>query len=155
MRRVLLALTVAGALGLLASVANAGCSDSRVDQVRADINTACPCTGNHGQYVSCVNRHVREAVANGQLDVNCKGAVTRCAARSTCGKKSGFVTCALCDPGTCTNGFCDDGTTACSDSSTCPLVLNRCSTKSSSDHCAAKGGFAGSGSCCDATCPPQ
>ncbi len=154
MRRLVLALAVAGSFSLLASIAHAGCNDSRVDAVRATINTQCQCNGNHGQYVSCVTHHVRDAVRNGDLDVNCKGAVTRCAARSTCGKKSGFVTCAICDPGTCTNGFCDDGTTACTDSSTCPLVLNRCSTKSSTDHCTAQGGFSGTGSCCDAACPP-
>jgi len=112
-----------------------------------------PCTGNHGQYVSCVAHHARDAVRNGDLDVNCKGKVTRCAARSTCGKKTGFVTCPICEPGTCTNGFCDDGTTACADSSTCPPVVAHCSTKSSDMHCTDRGGTPGSGSCCDATCP--
>jgi hypothetical protein len=154
MKRIIFALALAGGFSLLASISHAGCNDPDVDSVRATINSECPCTGNHGQYVSCVTHHVREAVSSGQLDVNCKGAVTRCAARSTCGKKSGFVTCAICDPGTCTSGLCDDGTTACADSSTCPLVLNRCSTKSTTEHCADRGGFAGTGSCCDATCPP-
>ena len=154
MKRIVFALALVGALGAMGSVAYAGCTDSRVDQVRAQINSQCPCTGNHGQYVSCVARAANAAVRNDQLDVNCKGAVTHCAARSTCGKKSGFVTCALCSPGTCTNGFCDDGVTACTDSSTCPPVLNHCSTKSTADLCTAKGGIVGSGSCCDATCTP-
>src|SRR2546425_9568852 len=74
-------------LGLSGAVAEARCTDSRVPEVRAQITAACPCTGNHGQYVSCVAHHVRDAVRNGDIDTNCKGAVTRCAARSTCGKK--------------------------------------------------------------------
>src|SRR5262250_2038005 len=141
---------VMGVLGFFVSGAHAGCSDPRVAEVRAAITAACPCTGNHGQYVSCVAHHVRDAVRNGDIDTNCKGAVTRCAARSTCGKKSGFVTCARCEPGTCTSGFCDDGVTACVDSSTCPPVLNHCSTKATADLCEAKGGVVGTGSCCDA-----
>jgi len=44
-------------VGLFASAARAGCSDPRVDSVRATINSECPCTGNHGQYVSCVAYH--------------------------------------------------------------------------------------------------
>ena len=148
--RLVLALALAGAVGLFASAARAGCNDPRVDSVRATINGECPCTGNHGQYVSCVAHHVRDAVRNGDLDVNCKGKVTHCAARSTCGKKTGFMTCALCQPGTCTNGFCDDGKTACTDSSTCPPVVTHCSTKSDASLCS---GTSGSGSCCDATCP--
>src|SRR5436190_16135151 len=134
------ALAMVGAVALFASAARAGCSDPRVDSVRATINSECTCTGNHGQYVSCVAHHVRDAVRNGDIDGTCKGAVTRCAARSTCGKKSGFVTCAICEAGTCTAGLCDDGTTACADSSQCPPVLNRCSTKSSAEACDAKGG---------------
>ena len=147
------ALALVGAVVLFASAARAGCSDPRVDSVRATINGECPCTGNHGQYVSCVAHHVRDAVRNGDLDVNCKGKVTRCAARSTCGKKTGFVTCPICEPGTCTNGFCDDGTTGCTDSSTCPPVVAHCSTKSSDMLCTDRGGTPGSGSCCDAACP--
>ncbi len=143
---------VAALAALGVSSAFARCADSRVPEVRAEISRACPCTGNHGQYVSCVAHHVRDAVRDGDIDTNCKGAVTRCAARSTCGKKSGFVTCAICEPGTCTSGKCDDGVTSCVDSSTCPPVLNRCSTKSSADLCEARGGVVGSGRCCDAAC---
>jgi len=152
MSRMSLGFTLVAGLVLLGSAAHAGCNDPRVAAVRAQIDSACPCTGNHGQFVSCVAHHVNTAVKNGDLDGNCKGAVTRCAARSTCGKKSGFVTCAICSPGTCTNGLCDDGVTTCTDSSMCPGVVNHCSTKSSAELCTAKGGVAGSGSCCDATC---
>ena len=157
MKPVTLVLAVAAALGV-ASIARAGCTDSRVASVRAQINQQCTCNGNHGQYVSCVARAANAAVRNGDLDVNCKGAVTRCAARSTCGKKTGFVTCAICSPGTCTAGFCDDGTTACTDSSTCPPVLDHCSTKSDASLCAPRqdgtSAVVGSGSCCDASCTP-
>ena len=152
MRHMLLGLTVATAVSTLGGVAQARCTDARVAAVRAEINAQCACNGNHGQHVSCVARHVRDAVRDGDLDVNCKGAVTKCAARSTCGKKDGFVTCTLCEPGTCSGGFCDDGSTACVDDSTCPSVVNRCSTKSSAEKCEAKGGIVGSGSCCEATC---
>src|SRR5690349_21177811 len=152
MRQLFLGLTLTAAVLGVAGSAQARCNDSRVELVRAQISSQCQCNGNHGQYVSCVAHHVRDAVRNGDLDANCKGAVTRCAARSTCGKKSGFVTCAICEPGTCSEGVCDDGVTACADSSACPSVVNRCSTKSSAAQCEARGGVVGSGSCCDATC---
>ncbi len=156
MARTTLSLVLAAAVvGLVASGAQARCADPRVAEVRAQISAQCPCTGNHGQYVSCVAHHVRDAVRNGDVDTNCKGAVTRCAARSTCGKKSGFVTCTICSTGTCTAGLCDDGTTACADSSQCPPVVNHCSTKSSADACDARGGVAGSGSRCDAAGIPS
>jgi hypothetical protein len=141
-----------GLVTLIAGSAHARCNDSRVDSVRAQILAACPCNGNHGQYVSCVAHAIRDAVRNGDVDPNCKGAVTRCAARSTCGKKDGFVTCTICEPGTCTNGLCDDGVTACMDDAGCPAVVNKCSVKSTAERCEARGGLAGSGSCCNAVC---
>ena len=62
---------------------------------------------------------------------SCKGAVVKCAARSTCGKPE-FVTCCRTSKG-----------------------VTKCSTKSSGDHCTApKGGTScvavGIASCCDA-----
>ena len=160
MKPIVFVLALATAL-VAASIANAGCSLSHDElaSARASLSQApynCSCDGNHGRYVSCVARAVSDLVRNHGFPVNCKGAVTRCAARSTCGKKAGFVTCAVCSPGTCSAGFCDDGTTACTDSSTCPPVLDRCSTKSQAPLCEAHqdGTFTvtGSGSCCDATC---
>ena len=153
--RLVLALMLTASVALLASPAGARCNDPDADTVRDRILAACPCTGNHGQYVSCVAHQVRDAVNSGELDVNCKGKVTRCAARSTCGHKSEFVTCTRCVPGTCTESLCDDGITTCTDSTQCPLVVDRCSTKSSEAHCLALGGVVGSGSCCNAACPPQ
>jgi len=157
MTRLVFVLALAGALGA-ASIARAGCNDSRVAQVRTTLNQTCTCNGNHGQYVSCVARAVSAAVRNGDLDVNCKGKVVRCAARSTCGKKTGFVTCAQCSPGTCdtTTNLCDDGVTPCPVApATCPPVLDHCSTKSDAALCISREGetaVVGSGSCCDAGC---
>src|SRR2546428_12675316 len=108
-KELVLALALAGAVGLFASAARAGCSDPRVDSVRATINSECPCTGNHGQFVSCVAHHARDAVRHGDLDVNYTGNVTRCAARSTCGKKTGFVTRPIREPCTSPTGACADG----------------------------------------------
>jgi hypothetical protein len=154
MRTIVLAFSFAAGVVLFTTPARAGCNDPDLVTVRDAILAACPCSGNHGLYVSCVARAVRDAVTSGQLDTNCKGKVVRCAARSTCGKKEGFVTCTRCVPGTCTGDVCDDGVTPCADSSTCPQVVDRCSTKSSAALCAARGGIAGSGSCCLATCEP-
>src|SRR5947209_20525216 len=101
--KVIVALTLAGAVALFASAARAGCNDPDVPTVRSDINNECQCTGNHGQYVSCVARHVKAAVGSGpgQIDQNCTGKVKSCAARSTCGHKYTFVTCSRCEPGAC------------------------------------------------------
>ncbi|HJQ85366.1 MAG TPA: hypothetical protein VKA21_14870 [Candidatus Binatia bacterium] len=154
MTKLVLGMALAIAVVLSGAPASAGCNDPDLETVRDRILAACPCTGNHGQYVSCVAHQVRDAVRNEELDTNCKGKVTRCAARSTCGKRDGFVTCTLCVPGTCTEGFCDDGTTGCVDSSTCPAIVDRCSTKSDRDLCLARGGIPGEGSCCHASCTP-
>jgi len=159
MRNLFLGLALAGGLALFASPATAACTDPDAPAVRDEILAACPCTGNHGQHVSCVAHAVKDAVSSGRLDVNCKGKVVRCAARSTCGKKSGFVTCTVCEPGICTNGLCDDGVTTCTDSSECAAQVRRCSTKSDESRCAVPGSapagstvVVGSGSCCAASC---
>ena len=142
--------------GFMVGTAAAKCDNpAMAEAVRASIASMCVCDAstNHGRYVSCVAHAVKAAVANG-LPTNCKGTVTRCAARSTCGKK-GFVTCCFASPGTCTitgtTGLCQDGTTPCTVATQCPVVT-RCRTKSSADLCTAAGGSPGSGSCCDAVC---
>ena len=111
------------------------------------INAKCSCDGaaNHGRYVSCVAHLVKELTSCGLLPTNCKGKVTRCAARSTCGK-NGFVTCtrptSTCDTST---GMCtDDTTVACTVDVDCG---SRCSTKRTADLCPT-GGVVGNGSCC-------
>ena len=153
-------LAVAGAAGLFPASVYGRCDDpAAAEAARARIAETCRCDAatRHGQYVSCVAREVRTAVTNG-LPTNCKGAVVRCAARSTCGKKTGFVTCAQCSPGTCdtTTNLCDDGVTPCPVApATCPPVLDHCSTKSDAALCISREGetaVVGSGSCCDAGC---
>ena len=152
-RRVVCCLVALAALGASVIPARAACDDPvAAETVRAQIASECVCTAatNHGQYVSCVAHAVRRAVLNG-LPVNCKGQVTRCAARSTFGKKTVFVTCCFASAGTCTSGLCQDGVTPCTLATQCPAVT-RCTTKSSADSCTAAGGSPGSGSCCDAVC---
>jgi len=152
----------AGLMSFGARLSLAACDNPALaEQVRAQIATTCVCNDpnlpNHGRYVSCVAHAVRDAVANG-LPTNCKGAVTRCAARSTCGKKTGFVTCCFASAGKCGGGFCaGNHDVACTSDDMCP-ARTRCSVKSSSDQCTGQGGSPGSGSCCDAVCsvaPPS
>jgi len=150
---------IAVGLGLLGTgPARAACDDpAAAEAARLEIATKCICTEqtNHGQYVSCVAGKVREAVHNG-LPVNCKGAVMRCAARSTCGKKDGFSTCCYALPGICsTEGKCQNGAT-CTDASQCPAIT-KCRIKSDPTLCTLSGGSPGTGSCCDAVCslPPS
>jgi hypothetical protein len=88
-------------VGLLAmsGVAQAKCTDdAAVLAARQAADAACNCatSDNHGDYVSCVADVAQQRVDNNQLPANCKGAVTSCAAKSTCGKE-GFVTCCRVD----------------------------------------------------------
>lgn len=139
MRTLLVGLAAAGLL--LASVprAFAACELSAAELAakRASYDAACAaldpprgCTTarNHGQYVSCIGQQAR---GDETLSMECRGAIKRCAARSTCGKP-GAVTCCRTK---------SDGTT-------------RCSTKRDSTRCVAPvGGSACVGafsSCCDA-----
>lgn len=145
-------LILVGSLAVVPA-ARAGCDNPTLaEQWRLQIGTDCQCDAypNHGQYVRCVVSHVRDAIAAG-LPTNCKGTITRCAARSTCGKKTGFSTCCRALPGTCTAGLCQDKKTSCTDSSTCPAVT-KCGMKSSPELCTAIGGSPGTGSCCDTVC---
>ena len=110
---------------------------------------ACSCNESptHGQYVRCI----AQAAAVQSLPRNCKGLVKRCAARSTCGKPTGFVTCCFARPGVCDGGRCQDGDTPCSGDEDCP-PRNRCTVKSSAAACVARGGSPSGGSCCDVVC---
>jgi hypothetical protein len=106
-----------------------GADAGDVATARAAVAENCDCAGavNHGQYVKCATEQAKTTLAN----QSCKGAVVKCAARSTCGKP-GFVTCCR----TSANG------------------VTKCSTKSSGDRCnPSKGGSAcvsTFASCCDA-----
>src|SRR5215468_7613589 len=70
-------------------------------------NCSCTASTNHGRYVSCVAHQVKSLANAGTIPIDCKGKITRCAARSTCGK-AGTVTCTRQRLGTCnlTTGTC-------------------------------------------------
>jgi hypothetical protein len=145
-------LVVAGALLLLASSAWAGngngngngggpaaCDEAAVAAAQASVDASCPCEGktddtgavvpwkNHGQYVRCVAKATKAAVkdSDGAVTRRCLRSSVRCAARSTCGKRDGFVNC------TTTTG-----------------AETSCSFRPSADLCTASGGTPGTGSCC-------
>nr|UXE44062.1 hypothetical protein Hi04_10k_c1000_00016 [uncultured bacterium] len=109
------------------------------------INTQCNCdAGNHGKYVSCVAHTVNALKQCGILAPNCKGKVTRCAARSTCGKP-GFSTCTptcVTDPVSGAMTCSNDPTVTCTTNTDCGM----CHTKQAGT-CPA-GTTEGSGSCC-------
>ncbi len=129
-------LAVAMAFGLLALSARSssarcdatGADAADVAAARAAVAAKCDCSGpNHGQYVRCAADQARLTLVNQQ----CRGAVVKCAAKSTCGK-AGFVTCCRTNAG----------------------GVTKCSIKASATKCTSpKGGSACVGnfpSCCDA-----
>lgn len=67
-----------------------GADATDVANARAAVAANCNCAGatNHGDYVSCAAEQANATLVN----KSCRGAVKRCAAKSTCGKP-GFVTC--------------------------------------------------------------
>ncbi len=148
------------ALGLLALAitpswaARPDCEPARC-AVQAAIADECPCDGqeNHGRYVSCVAHVVKRLSApGGPIPTNCKGKVTRCAARSTCGKP-GFVTC-LTPADTCdlTTGTCvEDPSLVCLTDLDCGA---KCKIRSSAESCELRGGTVGTASNCCANCAP-
>ena len=149
---------ILAALLLTAGVASAtkiDCEPSRC-AAQAAIAAQCPCpeATNHGQYVSCVAHVVRQLAAQGDVAINCKGKVTRCAARSTCGKP-GFVTCQIptsecvIAEGALTGTCADDPTIVCTGDLDCGA---KCKVKSSGDRCLQAGGFVGLATSCCADC---
>ncbi|HYC56852.1 MAG TPA: hypothetical protein VEL28_18110 [Candidatus Binatia bacterium] len=127
-----LALTAGPALA--AKCADEDVDGSRVAAARTQVQSQCVCdeATDHGAYVECASGVAKERSALESTDPNylpksCKGAVTKCAAKSTCGKP-GFVTC--CTPKS-------DGSV-------------KCKTKKSAEKCTDKGGTVGTcSSCCD------
>ena len=88
-------LTFVVALLLSIGTARAACTDSAaVASARATVDLACPCAtaAGHAPYLHCVARTTKAAVKSGTLPRECRGAVLRCARKSTCGS-AGFVTC--------------------------------------------------------------
>ncbi len=132
---------------LLALVARPVAAQVNCDAARCAVQTMvnqnCTCstgtsvTGNHGNYVSCVAKQVNMLSKSDPalLPTNCKGKVTRCAAKSICGK-AGFVTCQIplvfgtCDTstGSCTTGTLATGLTTCSSDQDCRLASGTCDT---------------------------
>jgi hypothetical protein len=121
--------------------------------VQATIAAECPCetSDNHGRYVSCVAQVVRRLAAQGTIPINCRGKITKCSARSTCGKP-GFVTCRIptdecvIETGQPTGTCLDDPTLTCVTDLDCGA---RCKVKSSVERCEARGGTVGTAtSCC-------
>jgi len=109
------------------------CSDAAVAAARTAAEAQCDCTGssNHGQYVKCVGDVAKQLASTGALPQECKSELTRCAAKSTCGKE-GAVTCCRVDR----------------------RGKVRCSIKKSADKCQPPSGgvscLGSSTSCCDA-----
>jgi hypothetical protein len=169
MRLFTLAACTLALTGILASRAAAApaCDAALVAQAGAAIAAACPCEGktnpagevtpwkNHGGYVSCVTRERNKQAKDLGISKSCVRQATRCAARSTCGKREGFVVCRQLDacsdalPGDdVAAGVCaDDPTVACDTAADCPVLS--CSVKSAAEICTDRGGVASTGSCCD------
>jgi hypothetical protein len=105
--------------------------------VQSTIDAQCDCAAatTHGDYVRCVAHAVNELVEGGTLPVACKGKVRRCASRSVCGKRAGFVVCDL--PVRCPVGTC-----------------SRCRLAPSAERCLARGGTVSSRPSCCASCQP-
>ena len=129
------------------------CDDWRC-QFQADLESECPCTEqtNHGQYVSCVTHVIHNLVDQG-LPKNCKGKLTRCAAKSVCGKQDrGFATCTTTSYGTCVDSLCDtDGTTTCTTNTDC-VAGTQCHITRHADDCTTAGGQVNLSPTCCSTC---
>jgi hypothetical protein len=150
MRHVLLALSLALGFAAAARAEKVDCEPARC-AVQAAIASECSCpeATNHGRYVSCVAHVVRRLAANGTIPITCKGKVTRCAARSTCGKPD-FVTCYT------PTDTCDLTTLKCVESPelSCATDLDCgsvCKVRRA-ESCALRGGTAGTASSCCAAC---
>jgi hypothetical protein len=93
------ALLVGSAQPSLAKCGDASGDLAAVQAARADIASNCDCAGaaNHGAYVKCAAQRANFLTSDAggnTLPKNCKGAVKKCSAKSTCGKP-GAVTCCL------------------------------------------------------------
>ncbi len=116
----------------VAAIRNAGavCGDpGAVALARAQVSSDCVCASppGHGAYVRCAAGVAEQRAGLGLLPPECRSAVRKCAAHSTCGRP-GRVTCCRPTPGSTPR---------------CNVTTPR--------SCAAKGGCAsGLTSCCDA-----
>ncbi len=124
------------------------CEAARCAMQDAIANCPCDTATNHGSYVHCVVRAVKDAARAHTIANRCKGKIVRCAAHSSCGKPD-KVTCIM--PGHCdvSAGHCVGADTACTTDSEC-TGAERCKIRSTDD-CQTAGGTPGpAGSCCAA-----
>jgi hypothetical protein len=121
----------------------------------AAVAQCCPCGhaqfSNHGQYVRCVAQATNALRRAGCVDASANRTLKSCAARSTCNKPAGFVTCCLSLPTECVGSVCErsDPPQTCTTSAEC-APRTRCTLKSDTALCTAAGGTSGTGSCCAA-----
>jgi hypothetical protein len=153
---VVLGLAIMGLPGMASAGGSSDCEAARC-AVQAAIDQNCSCTSasNHGQYVRCVAHQVNSLVRSGVVPTDCKGKVTRCAAKSICGK-AGFVTCEIPELGTCdptTNTCVENPAIACVNG-TC-ILGETCHIKHDAALCTARGGTVGSSPTCCAACAPS
>ncbi|HLK11941.1 MAG TPA: hypothetical protein VKW76_11210 [Candidatus Binatia bacterium] len=156
-RGLLVVALLAGGVPGRAAVAATDCEPARC-AVQAAIaqNCSCATAPNHGQYVSCVAHQVKALVASGAVPTTCKGAVTRCAAKSVCGK-AGFVTCEIPTDACVIPAGATTGTCAANPALTCATSLDcgaACKIKHDADLCTAVGGTVGTSPTCCASCTP-
>jgi hypothetical protein len=155
------ALVALGALALGGRTTPVAAQDDQTDceaarcAVQATIDASCPCdeATTHGRYVKCVAHVVR----NSDVPRQCRGAVIRCAARSTCGRDESAVTCFTPNFGKCQhpeNTCAHDPSISCQTNQDC-IVGTHCGIQPSADKCVAKGGTVGTGTSCCAPCPGQ
>jgi len=155
MNRFVAAAVIVLACAVVPARAKQDCEPARC-AAQAEIIKQCPScddASNHGRFVSCVAHVVKTLVDDGTVPGNCKGAVVRCAAKSTCGKP-GFVRC-LFPTDTCVVNPAT-GLATCENNPALACVTDldcgaKCKTKSSSDRCTLHGGtVGGTGTCCAA-----
>jgi hypothetical protein len=62
-------------------------------QALVDASCVCEAGASHGRYVRCVAHASKRLLRDGSMERRCRSALVRGAARSTCGRPAGFVTC--------------------------------------------------------------
>lgn len=139
---------------------------------KAEIDAACPCgeAGNHGEYVRCVTKKLRELTACspdgsgkrscGPVPRQCLGKIRRLASRSACGKSATTVTCCVpkqrdCEGDTNPGDGVQDGTCTgtkrkCDRVTDC--VVPKCELAATAERCALVGGTVGRGRDCATAC---
>ncbi len=171
MRKVLSLFTLGLIALVVAAPANAQPSDECPADVAAAVAAACPCDAsangqawkNHGKYVSCVTRFRNALRKQGCLDAQARRTITRCAARSTCGKEGAVLCCVYDASGTCSDaapgdgvaeGVCSNDAEVACDADTDCITVGAPKVKRNAALCEARGGTViGGGSVC-AGCPP-